>query len=169
MEIRHVPSYYEKPQLPSLTSTKLVFFDKFNVKQVSGPPTTSRLNKYNVVFPRNEEGRVGVKRDVYETKNQPKKSTFKYDQEGRFCIGLDKVESKEDGKIIGKHCPVFYYTGEKFVTIYAYKKEILNEFAGIRKLTSSSSPWVKKIKTDKIWLSESLGKLKGIVKQREVK
>ena len=45
----------------------------------------------------------------------------------------------------------------------------MNEFARIRKLTSSSSPWVEKIKTDKIWLCESVGKLKGIVKQGEVK
>ena len=33
----------------------------------------------------------------------------------------------------------------------------------------SSSPWAKKIKTDKIWLCESVGKLKGIGKQGEVK
>ena len=33
----------------------------------------------------------------------------------------------------------------------------------------SSSPWVKKIKTDKIWLCESVGKLKGIGNQEEVK
>ena len=45
----------------------------------------------------------------------------------------------------------------------------MNEFVRIRKLTSSLSPWVKKIKTDKIWLCESVGKLKGIGKQGEVK
>ena len=32
-----------------------------------------------------------------------------------------------------------------------------------------SSPWVEKIKTDKIWLYESVGKLKGIGNQGEVK
>ena len=48
-------------------------------------------------------------------------------------------------------------------------KKNLNEFSGIRKLTSSSSPWVEKLKTDKIWLCESVGKLKGIGKQGEVK
>ena len=37
----------------------------------------------------------------------------------------------------------------------------------IRKLTSSSLPWVKKIKTDKIWIYEYVGKLKGIGKQGE--
>ena len=31
------------------------------------------------------------------------------------------------------------------------------------------SPWVKKTQTDKIWLCESVGKLKGIVKQGEAK
>ena len=64
---------------------------------------------------------------------------------------------------------MFNYTGKKIVTIDANKKEIRNEFARIRKLTLSSSPWFEKIKTDKIWLCEFVDKLKGIGKQGEVK
>ena len=45
----------------------------------------------------------------------------------------------------------------------------MNKFARIRKLTSSLSPWVGKIKTDNIWLCGSIGKLKVIGKQGEVK
>ena len=60
---------------------------------------------------------------------------------------------------------MFFYTGNKIVTIDAYKKEILNEFARIRKLTLPSSIWVKKIKTDKICICVSVGKLKGIGNQ----
>ena len=93
-EIRHLPSCYEKNQLPSLTSTQLVFFEEVHVKQVIGPPTTSRVNDYNILFPRNEEGKVDLKIGVYETNNQPKKATFKYEQEGRFCLEVAKVESK---------------------------------------------------------------------------
>ena len=100
-----------------------------------------------------------MKRGAYETSNQPNKATFKYKQEGKFCLGVAKVESK-DGTTTGKRCPVLYYTDKKIVTIDAYKKKILIEFARIRKLTSSSSPWFEKIKTDKIWLCESVGKLK---------
>ena len=81
---------------------------------------------------------------------------------------MAKVESQY-GTIIGKRCPVFDYKEKKIVTIDAYKKLIMNEFARIRKLTLSSSPWVEKIKTDKIWLCEYVGKLKGIGKQGEVK
>ena len=44
-----------------------------------------------------------------------------------------------------------------------------NELERIRKLALSSSPWFEKIKTDKIWLCESVGKLKGTGKQGEVK
>ena len=84
---------------------------------------------------------MDVKRGVYETNNQPKKATFKYEQEGRFCLVVAKIEMK-DGKITGKRCPVFDYTDKKIVTIDAYKKEILNEFARIRNLTSLLSPWV---------------------------
>ena len=61
-------------------------------------------------------------RGVYETNNQPKKSTFKYEQEGRFFLGVAEVESKEDGTITGKRCPVFDYTENKMVKIDAYQK-----------------------------------------------
>ena len=77
------------------------------------------MNYYNVLFPRNEEGEVDVKRYFYETNNQPKKATFKYEQEGRFCLVVVKVESKECGTITGKRCPVFDYTGKKIVSIDA--------------------------------------------------
>ena len=55
------------------------------------------------------------------------------------------------------------------MTIDAYKKEIQKEFARVQKLTSSSSQWIEKIKTDKVWLYESVGKLKGVGQQAKVK
>ena len=64
---------------------------------------------------------MDVERGVYDTNNQPKRASFKYDQEGGFCLGVAKVES-QDGKIIGKRCPVFDYTEKKIFTIDAYKK-----------------------------------------------
>ena len=64
---------------------------------------------------------MDVERGVYNTNNQPKKPTFKYDQEGRFCLGVAKVEG-QNGTIIGKWCPVFDCTDKKIVTINAYKK-----------------------------------------------
>ena len=67
------------------------------------------------------EGGVDVERGFYNTNNQPKKATFKYEQEGRFCLGVAKVEG-QDGSIIGKCCPVFDYTEKKIITINAYKK-----------------------------------------------
>ena len=81
---------------------------------------------------------------------------------------MAKVEG-QDGKIIGKRCPVFDYTEKKIVTISAYKQELTHELERVKKLTSSSLPWVEKIKTEKIWLYESEGKLKGIGNQGEVK
>ena len=79
-----------------------------------------------------------------------KKAIFKYEKEGRFYLGLAKVESL-DGKITGKRCPVFDYTGF-FVTIDAYKKEILKEFSRVRNITSpSKTPWFETINPDNIW------------------
>ena len=122
MEIRQVPSCYDKNHLPALTSTQLLLFHEVYVKQVSGPTTTSWGNECNVLFPINEEGKLDVKRGVYETNNQPKKETFKYKQEGRFCLGLSKVENKY-GTITWKRCPVFNYKGKNIVTIDAYKNK----------------------------------------------
>ena len=103
MEIRHVPSCYDKSQIPSLTSTQLVLFDEVHVKQVFRPPSTSRSNEFNILFPRNEEGEVNVERGVYDTKNQLNIASFKYEKEERFCLGVAKAEI-QDGKIIGKRC-----------------------------------------------------------------
>ena len=81
-----------------------------------------QVGQMNVMFfPRNEEGKVDVKRGVYDTDNQPKRASFKYEQEGRLCLGVAKVESK-DGTITGKRCQVFYYIDKKIVTVDAYKK-----------------------------------------------
>ena len=84
-------------------------------------------------------------------------------QERRFCLVAAKIKSK-NGTITGKQCPVLYYTGKKIVKIDAYKKEILKESARVRNLTSSSSQWIKKTNTDKVWLYEYVGKLKGVGK-----
>ena len=64
---------------------------------------------------------------------------------------MAKVEGY-DRKIIGKLCPVFDYTEKKIVTIKAYKQEMKHKLQRVKNLTSSSSPWVERIKTEKIWL-----------------
>ena len=49
--------------------------------------------------------------------------------------------------------------------IDAHKKEIQKEFARVRKINLSLSQWNEKTKTDKVWLCESAGKLKGVGQQ----
>ena len=61
------------------------------------------------MFPINEYGEVDVERGVYDTNNQSNRESFKYEQEGWFCLGVAKLEI-QDRKIIDKRCPVFYYT-----------------------------------------------------------
>ena len=80
---------------------------------------TSKVNEQNIRFPRYEEGNIDVKNGKYDTNNQPKNDTFKCEQEGRFCLGVTKIESK-NGTITGKLFPVYYYSGGKIVTINAY-------------------------------------------------
>ena len=65
---------------------------------------------------------MDVGRGVYETNNQPKKATFKYNQEQWLCIVVAKVEIKEDGTITGNRFPVLGYTEKKISTVEAYKK-----------------------------------------------
>ena len=80
------------------------------------------MNECNVLIPRNEEGRVDVKRGVYETNNQPKIATFKYEQEGQFCLGVAKVEG-QDGTIIGKRCLVLITQRSKLSLSMLTKKK----------------------------------------------
>ena len=94
-------------------------------KSVAHPQQVIQMNVI-LCFQEMKKGGVYVERGVYNTNNQPKRATFKYEQEGRFCLGVAKVEG-QDGTIICKHCPVFDYTEKKIVTINAYKKEMRNE------------------------------------------
>ena len=48
---------------------------------------------------------MDVERGVYDTNNQPKRSTFKYEQEVQFYPGVAKVKSKYDGTTTGKRFP----------------------------------------------------------------
>ena len=130
---------------------------------------TSKLNKHNIWFPRYEEGNIDVKTGKYDTNNQPKNATFKYEKEGWFCLGVAKTESK-NGTITGKLCPIFDYLGENIVTIDAYNK--INTEIICR---SSKAYFIiftidkRKKKTDKVWLCESVGKLKGVGQQEKSK
>ena len=61
---------------------------------------------------------MDVERGVYNTNNQPKRATFKYEQDAWLCLAVAKVEG-QDGTIIGKRCPVFDYTEKRIITINA--------------------------------------------------
>ena len=41
---------------------------------------------------------MDVENGIYDMNNQLKKATFEYDKEGRFYIGVSKVESLDGGK-----------------------------------------------------------------------
>ena len=97
------------------------FFNEVHIQQVSGPPTKDKCNEHNIRFTIDKDGNIGVKRDKYDTSNQPKKAAFKYEREGRFCLGVAKIKNKE-GATTGKYCPVFGYSGGNIVIIDAYLK-----------------------------------------------
>ena len=91
MKIRHEPSWYDKEQLPYVTSTQIVFFDDIYIQQVSGLPVIINFNEHNIRLPGYEEGNIDVKTGKYDTNNQPEKSTFKYEQEGRLCLVVANI------------------------------------------------------------------------------
>ena len=70
VEIRHESSWYDKEQLPSMTSTQLVFFNEVHVQQVSGPHVTRKVKEHKIRFPKDEEGNIDVKNGEYDTNNQ---------------------------------------------------------------------------------------------------
>ena len=91
MEIRPETYLYDKEQLPSLISTQLVLFDEAHIEQVSGLTVPSKVNKHKIRFPRDEEGKIDVITGKYDTNNKPKKATFNYEQEVRFCISVANI------------------------------------------------------------------------------
>ena len=70
MEIKHKPSWYDKEQLPYLTSTQLVFFDEVHIQKVSGTPVTNKVKEHNIWLARDEEGNIDVETNEYDTNNQ---------------------------------------------------------------------------------------------------
>ena len=82
---------------------------------------TRKVNKHNIRFPIDKEGKMDVKTVKYDTNNQPKKATFEYEPEGRFCLCVAKIESK-NGIIKGNRCPVFDCSGKETVIIDEYRK-----------------------------------------------
>ena len=70
VETSHLLSWYDKEQLPYMTSTQPVLFDEVHIQQVRGPPTASKCNKHNIRFPRDEDRNVDVKRGKYDMNNQ---------------------------------------------------------------------------------------------------
>ena len=71
----HVPSCYDKNQIPPLTPTQLVFFEEVQIEQFNGPPTTSRVKKYNVFFQEMKKGKFMWKEvfiiQTFDRKGQP--------------------------------------------------------------------------------------------------
>ena len=67
-EISNEPSWYDKEQLPSMTSTHIFSFNEVHFQQVSGPHVTSKVNKHNIRFPRDEGGNIDVKTGKYDKK-----------------------------------------------------------------------------------------------------
>ena len=72
---------------------------------------TSKFNEHNIRFTRYEEGNIDVKTGKYDTNNQTKKATFKYEQVRRFCLDVANIKSKY-GMITGKGFLVFDYSGK---------------------------------------------------------
>ena len=66
VEIRPVPSCYDKNQLPRLISTHLIFFGEVHIKQVRGPDKTSQKNEYNN-FPQDTKKGKWMWKEVFMT------------------------------------------------------------------------------------------------------
>ena len=52
--------------------TSLYFFNEIYIQRISGPPTTSRINFYIILFPREKDGKVYVENGIYDMNNQQK-------------------------------------------------------------------------------------------------
>ena len=128
---------------------------------------TIKVNKHNVRFPIDEEGNIDVKTGKYDTNNQPKKapSSLKKREDSASLYPRSKVKNET---ITDKICLVFDYTGVNIVTIDVNKNKYKNNLQEFESLLRHRHNGSNK-KTDKVWLCESVGKLKGVGHQAKTK
>jgi outer membrane receptor for Fe3+-dicitrate len=88
----YVPGCYREDQLDPIAATQIVWFDKMHHKQQVGPTTINSKHENHIVLPTLENGTIDNKKGTYQRNNLPVRSTFKFPQEARFCLGVAKVE-----------------------------------------------------------------------------
>ena len=98
------------------------------------------FNDIQIRFPRDENSKYDpVSGTVGDTEY---KSTYKYAQESRVCLGVAKT-TLTDGTTVGRKARVFDYSRKKIVSIAEYDKRRNDEINRVKSLPSTSSNWVK--------------------------
>ena len=110
---------------------------------------TSKLNEHNIRFPRDEEGNIDVKNGKYDTNNQPKKATFKYEQNGGFCLGVAKIKSK-NRTITGKRCLVLIIQGKRWLPLMRTKNKYRKNLQELESLLHHRENGPKREKIDNV-------------------
>ena len=115
-EVNLLLSWYDPDQISTIRREQMIWFDEIHVKQDSGP--TGAQKKYQIWFPHNENGNFSINACNY--KSEATISTYKYEEEGYFCLGVAKVVLLDD-TVKGRCCKTYSYRGKKIISIKRYE------------------------------------------------
>ena len=82
-----IPHEYDPLHLPSITCEQIVWYDEMHIEQEGGANTN---DGYQVRFHRDENGKYSPSSPRLAPNNM--KTTFKYPEQARFCLGVCKVK-----------------------------------------------------------------------------
>ena len=160
-----LPRCFEPTLLSSIDRSQIVFWDETHIAQEGGMPSRTGVS---IRFPRDGNGQltIDINEDNPVTYNdEPKKQTYKYSQEARFCLGVGIISTGE-GCIKGIKAKSFSYTGQTLVTIKNWNKLTSDEYKRINNLRPQSKTcmWISDDRPkDKVyWEEDSLEYLPGL-------
>ena len=139
-----IPHEYDPLHLPSITCEQIVWYDEMHIEQEGG---ANGNGGYQVRFHRDEEGKYSPSSPRLAPENR--KTTFKYPEQARFCLGVCKVKLL-NGSFEGRKCRVFDYTCKKIISIQDYEMKTRQEILRVKSLKSdkATSPWIKRTRPD---------------------
>ena len=106
-----------------------MWFNKTHINQEG--IQSHHISKKQVRLPRDEDGRYHSDGEYGQERAQ---TTFKYSQQGQFCLGVASVKYKKFEPPVGKRCQVISYTGKIIIKESEWQVRVKEEIQRVKDL-----------------------------------
>ena len=140
-----VPDCFDPEKLPKISPEQIVWWDETHKKCHIGDPGTDTISE-RVGFARNPDGSGRLlplaEGGIITEEDRPCHLIVKYEQELRIALGVAVVKDPVTGKIEGKKCPIFEYSGALIKSHQTYMQLRQNE---INRVNGLKGQWLRYI------------------------